>query len=75
MDETFTFIAPVMPKRAVHPMAIRAALISSLFVASVGALGVYVVQHEQAADARRAGARGTGRRGRGGAPPGGHRRR
>jgi hypothetical protein len=53
MDETFTFIAPVMPKRAVHPMAIRAALISSLFVASVGALGVYVVQHEQAADARR----------------------
>jgi hypothetical protein len=53
MDETFAFIAPVMPKRAVHPMAIRAALMAFVFVAAVGALGVYVVEHEQAADAKR----------------------
>jgi hypothetical protein len=53
MDETFAFIAPVMPKRAIHPLAIRAGVIAAVFVASVGALGVYVVQHEQAADAKR----------------------
>jgi hypothetical protein len=53
MDETFAFIAPVMPRRAVHPMAIRAAVASTVFVAAIGALGVFVIEHEQAADARR----------------------
>ena len=54
MDETFAFTAPVMPRRAVSPLALRAAVTAALVVAAVGALGVYVVQHEQAADARRA---------------------
>jgi hypothetical protein len=53
MDETFAFIAPVMPRRTVNPMALRAAVIATVFVAVSGALGLYVVQHEQAADARR----------------------
>jgi hypothetical protein len=53
MDETFAFTAPVMPKRAIHPVAIRAAVIAFVFVAAIGALGMYVVEHEQAADARR----------------------
>ena len=53
MDETFAFIAPVMPRRTVHPMALRAAVIAAMFVAAMGALGLYVVEHEQAADARR----------------------
>jgi hypothetical protein len=53
MDETFAFIAPVMPRRTVHPIAVKAGVISFVFVAVVGALGVFVVQHEQAADAAR----------------------
>ncbi|MEX0984772.1 MAG: hypothetical protein WD096_06950 [Actinomycetota bacterium] len=53
MDETFAFIAPVMPRRAVNPLAVRAGVIAAVFMAVVGALGVYVVEHEQAADAHR----------------------
>ena len=53
MDETFAFIAPVMPRRTVNPMALRAAVIAAVFVAIAGAVGLYVVEHEQAADARR----------------------
>jgi len=53
MEEAFAFVAPVMPKRTVNPFAVRVAVACAVFVASVGALGVFVVEHERAADARR----------------------
>lgn len=53
MDDTFGFVAPVMPRRAVHPLALRAAVIAAVFVAAVGALGAFVVTQERAADERR----------------------
>jgi hypothetical protein len=54
MDDTFGFVAPVMPRRAVHPLALRAGVIAMVFVATAGALGVFVVSQERAADERRA---------------------
>ncbi len=54
MDETFHFVAPVLPRRTVHPLALRAAIAAALVVAMVGALGVFVIGQERAADARRA---------------------
>lgn len=52
MDDAFAFVAPVMPKRRVDPFALKAAAISTVFVAMVGAFGAFVVDHERAADAR-----------------------
>ena len=54
MDDTFGFVAPVMPRRTVHPLALRTAVIAAVFVAAVGALGAFVVSQERAADERRA---------------------
>jgi hypothetical protein len=53
MDDTFTFVAPVMPRRRVDPFALKIAVVATLFVAFVGAFGAFVVQREHAADAAR----------------------
>jgi hypothetical protein len=53
MEETFGFVAPVMPRRSIHPLALRAAVISTVFVAVMGALVAFVVTQERAADERR----------------------
>jgi hypothetical protein len=54
MDDTFSFIAPVMPRRTVDPFALRLAAAATTFVLLVGAFGAFVVQQERTADARRA---------------------
>lgn len=54
MDDTFSFVAPVMPRRTVDPFALRLAAASAAFVLLLGAFGAFVVQQERAADARRA---------------------
>lgn len=52
MDDTFAFVAPVMPRRRVNPLALKAGAASAAFVALVGAFGAFVVSHERAADMR-----------------------
>ena len=54
MEDTFGFIAPVMPRRTVHPLALRAAFAAAFAVALFGGLGAFVVSEEHAADERRA---------------------
>jgi hypothetical protein len=54
MDETFGYVAPVIPRRAVHPLALRAGVAAMVVVALFGALGVFVTSQERAADERRA---------------------
>jgi hypothetical protein len=54
MDDTFTFIAPAMPRRTIDPFALRLAAAAAVFVFLVGVFGAFVVQQERAADARRA---------------------
>jgi hypothetical protein len=54
MDETFGYVAPVLPRRTVHPLALRAAIAATVVVALSGALGVFVISQERAADERRA---------------------
>ena len=54
MEDSFGFVAPVMPRRTVHPLALRAAVLAAVVVAVFGALGAFVVSQEHAADARRA---------------------
>jgi hypothetical protein len=54
MDDTFSFIAPVMPRRTFDPFALRLAASAAVFVLLVGAFGAFVVQRERVADARRA---------------------
>lgn len=53
MDDAFTFVAPVMPRRRVDPFALKIAVVTALFVAFVGVFGAFVVGREQAADAAR----------------------
>lgn len=54
MNDTFSFVAPVMPRRTVDPFALRLAVTAGVIVALVGAFGAFVVQREHVADARRA---------------------
>jgi hypothetical protein len=54
MDDTFSFVAPVMPRRTVDPFALRLASAAAAFVFLVGAFAAFVVHQERAADARRA---------------------
>jgi hypothetical protein len=54
MNDTFSFVAPVMPRRAVDPFALRLAVAAGVFVLLVGAFGAFVVQHERSADTARA---------------------
>ena len=54
MGDTFCFIAPVMPRRRVDPLALRAAVRRRARLALFGGLGAFVVSQEHAADERRA---------------------
>jgi hypothetical protein len=54
MDETFTFIAPVMPRRRADPFAVRLAVMLTSLVVLVAAFGAFVVRHERLSDARAA---------------------
>jgi hypothetical protein len=53
MSETFTFIAPIMPKRRFDPFALRIGIAAAVFMTFVGVFAVFVVSHEHLADARR----------------------
>ncbi len=54
MDDTFTFVAPVLPRRQVDPFALKLAIAATAFVALVGSFGSFVVGRERAADGERA---------------------
>lgn len=54
MDDTFSFVAPVMPRRRPDPFALRLAVAAAVAVLLVGSFATFVIRHEQAADARRA---------------------
>jgi hypothetical protein len=53
MDDTFSFIAPVMPRRRVDPFLVRMIVAAVLVTVFVAAFGSYVVAHERAAEAER----------------------
>lgn len=53
MSDTFSYIAPVMPRRRVDPFALKLAVTSSVLVALFGAFAAFVISHERAADRRR----------------------
>src|SRR5438093_7243320 len=54
MDDTFTFVAPVMPRRQFDPFALRLAVGATALMLLIGCFSVFLVAHEHAADARRA---------------------
>lgn len=54
MDDTFSFVAPVMPRRTVDPFALRLASAAAAFVFLAGAFAAFVIRQEHVADARRA---------------------
>jgi hypothetical protein len=54
MDDTFSFVAPVMPRRQVDPFALRLAVAAAVLVLLVGSFATFVIRHEQAADHARA---------------------
>src|SRR6266550_1520978 len=57
MSETFTFVAPIMPKqRRFDPFALRIGIAAVIFATLVVAFAVFVVSHEHLADARGAAA-------------------
>ena len=51
MDDSFHYIAPVMPRRRVDPFALRLAVGAALAVAAVAGFAVFAIQHERDADA------------------------
>ena len=53
MDDTFSFVAPVMPRRQVDPFALRLAVAATVAVLLIGSFATFVIDHERAADARR----------------------
>jgi len=54
MDDTFSFVAPILPRRRWDPFAFRVALAATLVVAATGVFGAFVIRHEHWADAQRA---------------------
>jgi hypothetical protein len=56
MSDTFTFVAPVMPRRQVDPFVRTLVVWAALFVAFVIAFGAFVTWHQGLADARAAAA-------------------
>ena len=60
MDDSFHFIAPVMPRRRVDPFALKLATCAALAVLVVAGLARFAVMHERNADAA-ASARGAER--------------
>jgi hypothetical protein len=53
-DDTFSFVAPVMPRRQVDPFALRLAVAAAVLVLLAGSFATFVIRHEQAADHARA---------------------
>lgn len=53
MDDTFTFVAPVMPRRQIDPFAWRLAVTAVVTVVTIGAFANFVIRHEHAADVQR----------------------
>src|SRR5436309_7685380 len=57
MSETFTFVAPIMPKqRRFDPFTVRIGIAAAVFATLVAAFATFVVSHEHLADARGAAA-------------------
>jgi len=54
MSDTFTFVAPVMPKRRLDPFAARLIAAGLVLAVAISAFGTFVVRAEREADARRA---------------------
>lgn len=54
MSDTFTFIAPVMPRRQVDPFAVKLATSGVVLLLLVSAFATFVVAKERSADIRHA---------------------
>jgi hypothetical protein len=62
MDDTFTFVAPVMPRRQFDPFGLRVAIGATVLTLLVGSFSVFLIAHERAADTRRAALEAQARR-------------
>jgi hypothetical protein len=54
MNDTFSIVAPVMPRRQVDPFGVKLAVWGIVMLLLATAFGSYVVHEERSADARRA---------------------
>ena len=54
VSDTFTFIAPVMPRRRADPFAVKLAVFGVVLLLLVSAFATFVVAQERSADARHA---------------------
>ncbi|HEX9299964.1 MAG TPA: hypothetical protein VF968_07515 [Actinomycetota bacterium] len=54
MSDTFTFIAPVMPRRRADPFAVKLATVGLVLIVLISGFATFVVAQERAADARHA---------------------
>jgi hypothetical protein len=54
MNDTFSIVAPVMPRRQVDPFGVKLAITGVILLLLASAFGSFVVHEERAADARRA---------------------
>jgi hypothetical protein len=54
MNDTFSIVAPVMPRRQVDPFGVKLAVSGVVLLLLVSAFGSFVVHAERAADVRRA---------------------
>ena len=54
VSDTFTFIAPVMPRRRADPFAVKLATFGVVLLLLISAFTTFVVAQERSADARHA---------------------
>ena len=54
VSDTFTFIAPVMPRRRADPFTVKLATFGVVLILLISAFATFVVAQERSADARRA---------------------
>ncbi len=54
VSDTFTFIAPVMPRRRADPFAVKLVAFGVVFLSLISAFATFVVAQEHSADARHA---------------------
>jgi len=54
VSDTFTFVAPVMPRRRVDPFAVKLAMSGVVLLLMISAFATFVVAQERSADARHA---------------------
>jgi hypothetical protein len=52
VSDTFTFIAPVMPRRRADPFAVKLAMFCVVLILLISAFATFVVAQERSADAR-----------------------